>query len=393
MSEDPKDQTNEAPEEDVVPMTDDEARDEQAEAAEQDADIAAEDADDAAELEDADGEAEQGDAGDDADAEDAAPADGADDKPADDADEPADAAPARRPKRSVRRRAERAADEPPVQGKPRRHGLPTQAWVAISVVCLVVGLVVGTIFIGGGLRPAGTTSLAESDLDRVVATVGYDGRTYDITARDAIEASSTLDAMRNDDGTYRLPTAEGAIAAARNQVIKAEVEKAGITVTQDEVDAYAQELLGTSDYASIAEQYGMDEDSVRELMSSSAAARKLYDSIVDVSDVTAPTAPEAPAEGAEDTPNATYGAYIVGLLGDEWDADKDTWARTDGPYYESLGSEDFTAESATYAQAQAAYNVAYNQYVSNYSAAAQKWTDFYNGCMANAKVDLAMLSA
>lgn len=326
----------------------------------------------------------------------------ADEAEGDDAteDEPEEAKPADRPrpKRSVRRREERAASSataPKAKAHPARGGIasvPFQAWIAIAAACLVVGLLVGR-FVLGGVSAAGKTSISESELDGVVATVTYEGKSYDVTAREAIEAASTLDSVRNEDGTYRMPSAEGAVAAARNKVLEAEVAKAGITVTEDDATAYAEEYLGTSDYATIAEQYGMDEESVRRIVEESAGVRKLYDQVVTDSDLTAPTAPEQPAEGQEDTPNATYGAYVVGLLGDEWDAEAGTWARTDGPFYASLGSETFSADSATYNQANTAYYVAYQQYVQDYSEISSKWTDFYNGCMANATIELTTLTA
>lgn len=333
------------------------------------------------------------------------PADAVDDEDdeaeGDDATEdgPEEARPADRPrpKRSVRRREERAAASaaPKAKARPARGGIasvPFQAWIAIAAACLVVGLLVGR-FVLGGVSAAGKTSISESELDGVVATVTYEGKSYDVTAREAIEAASTLDSVRNEDGTYRMPSAEGAVAAARNKVLEAEVAKAGITVTEDDATAYAEEYLGTSDYATIAEQYGMDEESVRRIVEESAGVRKLYDQVVTDSDLTAPTAPEQPAEGQEDTPNATYGAYVVGLLGDEWDAEAGTWARTDGPFYASLGSETFSADSATYNQANTAYYVAYQQYIQDYSEISSKWTDFYNGCMANATIELTTLTA
>ena len=52
------------------------------------------------------------------------------------------------------------------------------------------------------LRDAQT--LSENELNTVVATMSYEGKTYDITAQEAIEATSTLDAMKNDDGTYNM---------------------------------------------------------------------------------------------------------------------------------------------------------------------------------------------
>ena len=81
------------------------------------------------------------------------------------------------------------------------------------------------------------------------------------------------------------------------------------------------------------------------------------------------------------------------MLGDEWDADANTWARTDGPFYSALGSEQFSADSATYNQALTAYYTAYQQYVEEYSQSTSAWTDFYNGCLSNATIDVSTLTA
>ena len=151
------------------------------------------------------------------------------------------------------------------------------------------------------------------------------------------------------------------------------------------MSSYAEDTLGTSDISTIASQYGMDEDATETLLKQSAGVKKLYDQTVDTSNLTAPTAPE------EDKDAATYGKYIVDLLGDEWDSDKDTWASTDGDYYSALGSEKFTSKSATYDQAQTAYYVAYQKYSTAYSEATSKWTSFVNERLAKASIQIKSL--
>ena len=120
---------------------------------------------------------------------------------------------------------------------------------------------------------------------------------------------------------------------------------------------------------------------------------KLKEKVCSTQAGTIPDAPTAPAEGAEDTATSDYGAYIVNLIGDEWDAANNTWARTDGPYYEALKDETWTPDSATYAQAQIAYAVAYKQYASDATASSGEWTAYVNGILSSASIQIYTLGA
>ena len=132
-----------------------------------------------------------------------------------------------------------------------------------------------------------------------------------------------------------MPNADSTLAVARNQILAKQAEAEGITVSDDEIGSYAEQILGTSDIASLAQQYGLTEDQTKEVVRESAAMYKLKEKVCSTQAGTIPDAPTAPAEGAEDTATSDYGAYIVNLIGDEWDATNNTWARTDGPYYEA----------------------------------------------------------
>lgn len=273
-------------------------------------------------------------------------------------------------------------------------------WLAIAVVALAAGIGGGILIdshlLGGGsMSASGKTTLAENQLDDTVATMVYNGKTYKISARDAITATGSLDAAKKDDGSYQAPTADAVLSAARNDVLDQAVQEKGITVNDDEVKTYAKQNLGTDDISQIASQYGLDQDAATKVLKQSAAVSKLRDQILGdaTKDLTAPEAPAQPESGKEDTPTADYGKYIINLLGDEWDASKGTWAKTDGDYYAALGNETFSADSATYAQAQSAYYVAYQKYSQKYSDISAKWTDYVNGLLCNASISLSSLVA
>jgi hypothetical protein len=269
-------------------------------------------------------------------------------------------------------------------------GLPLA--IVLVVVALVAGVLVGHFAIGSTFGTlSGKTTITEAELDSSVGSYTYNGSTTQITARDAIEATSSLDAALQDDGTYEMPSADSVLSFARNAILNEEVAAKGITVSDEDMSTYATDALGTDDYASIASTYGMTEDQVKTVVRESAGVKKLYDQIVTTTTGDAPTAPESPAEGEEDTATAAYGEYIVNLLGDNWDSSTNTWANTDNDYYESMKDLSFSADSATYDDALTAYYVAYSLYSQNASAASAEWTDYVNGLLANASITIGEL--
>ncbi len=258
----------------------------------------------------------------------------------------------------------------------------------------MIGVLVGKFLLGGfaGGAVTGKTTLSEGELDSTVGSYVYQGQTHSITARQALGAATGVDAAKQDDGTYTMPSADNVLDYARNQVLAVAVKAEGIEVSDEDMATYAKDTLGTDDYASLASTYGMSEDEVKEVVRQSAGVKRLYDKVVGTDDsAQAPETPAEPAEGSEDAATADYGKYIVGLLGDEWDADKGTWAREDGPYYAALKDQSFSADSATYDQAMTAYYVAYQQYSQQASSQSATWSQYVNGLLANASISIGEL--
>lgn len=276
---------------------------------------------------------------------------------------------------------------------PRHEGGPHKAiLIACAVVAVVVAAILGYFVGSGGFSPEGrglsSSTLTDDELDTVVASYSYNGATHDITAREALESEYSLDSIKGDDGTYAAPTASMVLAYVRNQVLLADAASRGIEVSDDEMASFAESSLGTSDYADISSSYGVTEDQAKDIVRQSATIEKLYEQIVpDAATTVAPTQPTAPADGAEDTPTADYAAYIINLLGDEWDASANTWARTDGDFYAALG-DGFSPDAATYGQAMTAYYVAYQNYSDVANEASSTWTSYANGLYAG--VDLTV---
>lgn len=296
------------------------------------------------------------------------------------------------------------------------NGLSMPVIIGGACAALVLGVLIGRFALGGGAAGgssalAGKTAVAESQLDTALATYTYGGKTGTVTVRDAILQTSTLESAVDAEGNYTIPAADRALTVARNRIIEEEAVNRGITVTDEDLAAYSTETLGTDDFASIAASYGMDEETVKELLRSSAVMTKLRDSVVeDAGGATAPEAPEAPATktetvvneetGEEETtevedtaPTKAYADYIIALAGDEWDSTNGTWASPDGPYATALASYEVTPEGATYEAANAAYYVAYQVYSQAQTDVSTQWADFVNGLLSNATITISTLAA
>lgn len=271
-------------------------------------------------------------------------------------------------------------------------GVP--AWIAVAVACVVLGILVGKFLLGGGSGSAlGKKTLQESELDTTVATYVYDGKSHDLSARDVLTSQTSLDSAKKDDGSYAMPTADNVLAAARSQILADEVKKRGIEVSDEDRDAFATQYIGSTDYDSIASSYGMDADSVKQMVTQSAGLAKLRSQVVTSDAGTQPTAPDKPEAGKEEDATAAYAQYVIGLAGDEWDSDANAWKSSDGAYATALADYTVTNDSATYEAARAAYYVAYQKYSAAASEGASQWTDFVNGLLSNASISISGLNA
>jgi hypothetical protein len=247
-----------------------------------------------------------------------------------------------------------------------------------------------------------------------VATYTQNGAAKNLTARQVIEMTSSLDAAKNDEGNYKVPSADNILYAARNSIAIAEAEGRGINPTDDDLLNYAEQTLGqTPDFESIATANGIDVDTVKKLLTDSYRIHELQKQIGGEMTATEPEYPTEPeyattndageALSTEDVQknqdeayNASkkeYADYIIKLAGDEWDADKGAWKAEDGPYATALADYEVTADGASYEAAQAAYYVAYQSYSTAQSDVSTQWTDFVNGLFVNATVSLTSLVA
>ena len=256
------------------------------------------------------------------------------------------------------------------------------AFVVAVVIAAVVGFFIGNGGFGG--KGVGSSTLTEDQLDSTVASYSYNGKKSDITAREAIESQYSLDTVKDSDGNYTAPSADVILSYVRNQILLDAAEDEGITVSSKEMKQYAEDSIGTSDYKTMATQYGVSKDQAKQM---------LYKKKVGDTSASMPTAPTEPADGNEETASKYYADYIINLAGDEWDSSKGTWKDEDGTYAKAFADDAFTADSATYKQAMTAYYTAYQQYSSQASSASSKWTEYANGLYAKANISIYGLFA
>ena len=296
---------------------------------------------------------------------------------------------ARKPVRAWKRGCDMAKNQ-----RPAKKGVSAAAALILSVCCLAVGLLVGRFVLGTptAADPLNKTAITAGELETVVGTYTYGGETHAITAREVIEDSSSLAAAVKEDGTYDVPTADAILGYVRNAIIMHEAESRGITVTDEDVSAYALEILGTDDYAAIASTYGLTEEVAKRMLGEAAMMKQLRDQVIaDTGVGEAPAPPTAPEDGNGDATSKEWADYVIALLGDEWDTENNTWARTDGTYYATLQTYPISNEEASYEAAEQAYYIAYTAYSTATSNAAQEWTNFVNGLLGRASIEIATL--
>ena len=275
------------------------------------------------------------------------------------------------------------------------HGISRPVCVVIAVVALAVGVALGYFLMGGpsgsSVSLSGRATLSESELDSTIATYTYDGATHKITARDVLTFGGS-ELVANDEGTYDVPGAESILNYAQTQVMLSDAEARGITATDDEINEFLTTSYGSDvDLATFASGTGMTEDAAREMLEYWVIINKLGEDVAGGTLPEAPVEPTAPEEGEEETPTAEYAEYIIGLVGDEWDADANTWASSDGDYYATLSSYEISNDSATYAAASAAYSVAYTKYQEAYTDAAEMQNAYTNELFTRGSIQIGTL--
>lgn len=264
-----------------------------------------------------------------------------------------------------------------------------------AVVLFVLGIVIGRFLLGGGGATGslnGRTTLSEGELNTPIASYTYNGQTKEVTAREVIENTSGLDAAKQSDGTYAVPAADKIIGYVRNALVVAEAQSTGITVSDDDINNYMQTNFKTTDVSQVASAYKLSEDVAKKLINDAVIMKKYRDKVLITKLPDAPQAPTAPEDGNSETTSQEYAQYIIGLAGDEWDANNNTWASQDGDYYKQLSAYSISKDSASYAAAQTAYQVAMSKYSAVASKASQEWSQKINEILGKASIAVYSLA-
>ncbi|MRX81640.1 hypothetical protein [Eggerthella guodeyinii] len=265
------------------------------------------------------------------------------------------------------------------RSKSQRSKTGSFALVLVGLACVVVGCVLGSILFGGS---AAVFSLRS---DGAVASFSYSGETREITQKDLQKLSIGHSLQEDESFDYT-----DVLYAVRMGVLSQEARNQGISVTDEDVSAYAKSQYRTDDYGTLGEGV-LDDEAVKEALEQELLVDRLRGGHISDDSVQQPPvtpAPLAGGPGAESIPSAEYGAYIVELFGEAYDAKTNTWVQLDSPFYEAFQDESFSAQEATFEQAMKAYYVAYSLYDTAAFGSENSWTGYVNEVMSDVEVVL-----
>lgn len=260
-------------------------------------------------------------------------------------------------------------------GRPKASPLP---FVLVGLVCAVAGCLCGAVFFGGG---AAGSSLSEG----AVASFSYGGETREIGQKELQKLNVGFDVSEGE-----APDSADILDAVRMDVLSQEARNQGIAMTDEDIASYAQTWYGTDDYAFLGGGV-LDAQEVKDALEQKLLVDSLRKEKSSGEEVQQPPAsPEYPSGGpeAESVPSAEYGSYLIGLFGEAYDPQSDSWVQLDSPFYEAFKDESFSSGEATYEQAMKGYFTAYSLYDIATSGSDDAWTSYVDEVMSGVQVVL-----
>lgn len=282
----------------------------------------------------------------------------------------------------------------------------------IAVLACVAGLALGGVS-GYYLIPhiqvgelAGKSSLTTSEFDKVIATYNFKGHNYTITAAEVADYAGTdygqdadtnansnnsetnenKNGSKDEDTYYDIPSTEDVIAAIRDKILTKEMDDKGIKASEKQIKKYAKDNYGSDDFDSLASQYGVDKKVVKNSITRSVRIRQLYKQITGGDTPDSPNAPTSPSDSDYSKKTEDYGSYLMSIIKDDYDSDKNEWKNKKSDYYDALKGDDFDGKTASYSTCVKAYKIAYAKYEEQYDSQSQKWEDYTNELYANTDV-------
>lgn len=257
------------------------------------------------------------------------------------------------------------------------HGMAIAVIGGIAVLGL--GFALGRLTAPSmSVAAVGTPLVEEARLDDPIATYAGESGSGTITIREVMEANASTKAYETN-GMYRVPSADLVIASVRSRIVAEAAKAEGVEVTDADLDAQAESQLGEGMGAKeFAAAYSVDEETGKRVLSSTVIMNKLREKVAGKRISVDVTPPDEPAHGAEEVPTAAYAKYVLGLVGDAWNADKGEWADPEGVFATQLGQYDLTQGEMTYEVALAAYSAAYQTESSKQAEAETTWNKYLN---------------
>ncbi|WP_140396527.1 hypothetical protein [Gordonibacter sp. An230] len=246
---------------------------------------------------------------------------------------------------------------------------------------------VGALLVGGLLgfflaSSFGCGALGVGSAD-AVASFSYDGIKEDVLLDDVVSSRYGTYLTQGDDGEQEMPTMGVLSSYVTDLVLVHEAKAEGVQEPTDEqLNAFCQTAYGTADWDRIAQSYaGADAsaEDVRQWAVDSYMIKELRKKVTGKEGYpSSVSAPIPPAEGvsAMDAVDESYSSYVIALMGDEWDAASNTWARQDGEFFQALGGESFDPNNVSYGQALTAYNLAVQKLDSNAAGDDGTWSAY-----------------
>lgn len=253
------------------------------------------------------------------------------------------------------------------------------AFVLVGLVCVVAGCLLGSVLFG----EKATASAPRSE--GAVASYSHGGETSEVTQKDVKKLDIGHSLQEGESYDYA-----DILYAVRMEVLSQEARNQGLSVTDEDVSSYAKSQYRTDDYGALGAGV-LDGETVREALEQKLLVDRLRGERVSNGSIQQPPVAPAPLSGgpeAESVPSAEYGAYLVGLFGEAYDAQTDAWAQLDSPFYEAFKDESFSASEATFEQAMKAYQVAYSLYDTAVSSSEDSWAGYVNEVMSDVEVVL-----